>query len=194
MGIDPVTHKPRLDLLQLYSILNSSLCTNNNDNDSSSQINFSNLLGMVNPNMHNLATPLPSHLINQEYRFDNSIQEDQIVDGSTNAEFLNETQYNLQPNFRGQNSLESATRKSMMQNSGYYEIINQPMINKSSCENQSNLGFSSLISTPSSNTTPLRSSSTLSYVNGSTEDERDSYCGNMLMFDISNGFSVNGFL
>ncbi|KAL0353169.1 UNVERIFIED_CONTAM: Transcription factor [Sesamum angustifolium] len=49
MGIDPVTHSPRLDLLDLSTILNSSLYAN-----SSSQISFSRLLGMqslINPEL-----------------------------------------------------------------------------------------------------------------------------------------------
>ena len=54
MGIDPVTHSPRLDLLDLSSILGSSLC-------GSSQINIQRLLGMhpmVNPELLKLASSL----------------------------------------------------------------------------------------------------------------------------------------
>ncbi|KAI3992393.1 hypothetical protein MKX01_000657 [Papaver californicum] len=43
MGIDPVTHSPRLDLLDLSSLLNSSLYNN------SSQLNISRLLGLDQP-------------------------------------------------------------------------------------------------------------------------------------------------
>lgn len=56
MGIDPVTHTPRLDLLELYSILNSSL-------HNSSQLNLPSLLGIgpiANPNLLSLATALLS--------------------------------------------------------------------------------------------------------------------------------------
>ncbi|XP_041029102.1 transcription factor MYB41-like [Juglans microcarpa x Juglans regia] len=52
MGIDPVTHTPRLDLLELSSILSSSLYH-------SSQLNLPSLLGIgpfVNPNIQNLVT------------------------------------------------------------------------------------------------------------------------------------------
>lgn len=58
MGIDPVTHTPRLDLLELSSILSSTLYNNN-----SSQLNVPNLLGVgpiLNPNLINLATALLS--------------------------------------------------------------------------------------------------------------------------------------
>ncbi|KAF3451578.1 hypothetical protein FNV43_RR07673 [Rhamnella rubrinervis] len=57
MGIDPVTHSPRLDLLDLSSILNSTLYN-------SSQMNMSRLLGhvqpLVNPELLRLATSLMS--------------------------------------------------------------------------------------------------------------------------------------
>ncbi|XP_056175656.1 transcription factor MYB74-like [Syzygium oleosum] len=56
MGIDPVTHSPRLDLLDLSSILSSSLY-------SSSQMSFSRLVGVqpyVNPEFLTLATSLLS--------------------------------------------------------------------------------------------------------------------------------------
>nr|AFK38734.1 unknown [Lotus japonicus] len=52
MGIDPVTHAPRLDLLDLSSILYSSL-------SGSSQINLQRLLSMqMNPELLNLASSL----------------------------------------------------------------------------------------------------------------------------------------
>lgn len=57
MGIDPVTHSPRLDLLDLSSILNSTLYN-------SSQMNMSRLFGhvqpFVNPELLRLATSLMS--------------------------------------------------------------------------------------------------------------------------------------
>lgn len=220
MGIDPVTHKPRLDLLQLYSLLNSSLC------NSSHQINISSLLGigsMLNPNLATslLSTQSNSHDISpgnfQEHQNDNSqvqnqfqsLQPNQIMDSS--PQFLNETQLlqaNLeqistsQTNFNCLNSLQSLWQEtgksanmgeSLMPNCGYNEMSNQAMM-KCSFENISNLGLnSSLLSTPSSSTTPLQSSST-TYVNGGTEDERDSYCSNIMMFDIPSALDVNGLL
>lgn len=55
MGIDPVTHSPRLDLLDINSILNASFY-------GSSQINIQRLLGMhqymVNPELLKLASSL----------------------------------------------------------------------------------------------------------------------------------------
>ncbi|KAF2314277.1 hypothetical protein GH714_024868 [Hevea brasiliensis] len=223
MGIDPVTHKPRLDLLQLYSVLNSSLC------NLSHQINLSSLLGIESILNPNLATSLLSTQSNsqdiipknfQENQLDSSyvqnqfqsLQPNQIqacIDSST--QFMNETQLlqaNLeqlstsQTNFNCQNSLQGLWQEtgkypnmgeSLMPNCAYHEISNQAMM-KCSFENLSNLGFnSSMISTPSSSTTPLQSSST-TYVNGGTEDERDSNCSNILMFDIPSSLDVNGLL
>lgn len=71
MGIDPVTHSPRLDLLDLSSILCSSLYGN-----SSPQImnNFQNLLGMqqplVNPELLKLASSLFSTSSHQQHQQD----------------------------------------------------------------------------------------------------------------------------
>lgn len=222
MGIDPVTHKPRLDLLQLYSVLNSSIY------NSSHQINISNLLGIgptLNPNLLNLATSLLSSKSNSQDTSPENVQENQLdnpqihqnqfqslqpnqyqacIDSS--AQFLNETQL-LESNLEQLNSTSQAN--SIFQNSlqweetrnfpdmgesltpycGYYEMGNQDMI-KSSFENLSNMGFSSLISTASSSTTPLQSSST-TYVNGGIEDERDSFCSNILMYDIPNNLDAN---
>lgn len=56
MGIDPVTHAPRLDFLDLSSILSSSLCN-------PALVNVSNLLGtqaLLNPELLRLATTLVS--------------------------------------------------------------------------------------------------------------------------------------
>ncbi|XP_061368823.1 transcription factor MYB102-like [Gastrolobium bilobum] len=62
MGIDPVTHSPRLNLLDLSSILSSSLY-------GSSQINIQRLLGMqslVNPELLKLASSLISSQQNDQ--------------------------------------------------------------------------------------------------------------------------------
>ncbi|KAL9236712.1 hypothetical protein vseg_011348 [Gypsophila vaccaria] len=63
MGIDPVTHSPRLDLLDLSSIFANSPF-NNNSSLTSSQMNMSRLLGLqqpiVNPQLLKLATSLLS--------------------------------------------------------------------------------------------------------------------------------------
>ncbi|KAL9392608.1 hypothetical protein Peur_016528 [Populus x canadensis] len=66
MGIDPVTHSPRLDLLDLSSILSSSLY------NSSDHMNMSRMLGvqpLVNPGLLRLATSLLSSQRDQTQNF-----------------------------------------------------------------------------------------------------------------------------
>ncbi|KNA14732.1 hypothetical protein SOVF_104910, partial [Spinacia oleracea] len=67
MGIDPVTHSPRLDLLDLSSLFNNSSFYHNNTSSQASQMNnMSRLLGFqplvnVNPELIKLATSLLSN-------------------------------------------------------------------------------------------------------------------------------------
>ncbi|CAA3031355.1 transcription factor MYB102-like [Olea europaea subsp. europaea] len=75
MGIDPVTHSPRLDLLDLSTVLNSSL-------HNASHFNFSRLLGMqniINPDLLRLATSILSFQSqNQGFPLQKNVQENQI--------------------------------------------------------------------------------------------------------------------
>ncbi|KAM3285251.1 Transcription factor MYB39 [Capsicum baccatum] len=82
MGIDPVTHSPRLDLLDLSSILNPSFY---NNSSSLHQMNLSRLLGhvqpLVNPEVLRLATSLLSSQrqnTNNSFMIPNNLQENQI--------------------------------------------------------------------------------------------------------------------
>ncbi|XVF19001.1 hypothetical protein REPUB_Repub11eG0073200 [Reevesia pubescens] len=240
MGIDPVTHSPRLDLLELSSLLSSSL-------HNSSQFYPTGLLGIgsiLNPNFLNLATTfLSSQNKNLETSPENiqqnqtgnfqcqnqyqSYQGNQVQNPiqactssvmtqllhanlnhfSTNPSSLsrqNSTLPNLwqeydRENINGSNSKGFFPR----QNYGYHDC-NQSIVNSLADQNQACFSenipnfstFGSLLSTPSPSTTPLNSSST-TYVNNnrsSTDQdiERDSYCSNMLLFDVPNGLNVNG--
>ena len=86
MGIDPVTHSPRLDLLDLSSILSSSLYN-------SSTMNISRFLGvqpLVNPELLRLATSLmSSNRENPNFLLQN-VQENQLC----NAQFTDLIQPN----------------------------------------------------------------------------------------------------
>ncbi|XWS51996.1 hypothetical protein CRYUN_Cryun11dG0029700 [Craigia yunnanensis] len=235
MGIDPVTHCPRLDLLELSSLLSSSLYN-------SSQLNPTGLVGigsMFNPNFLNLATALLSsqnknlevsttpenvqqnqignfQCQNQSYQgnqVQNSIQScSQLLQANLNHFSTNATSLSSQntlPNLCQEYDRENINGSNSngffpMQTYGYRDC-NQSIINSLAYQNQTcfsenipNLSaFGSLLSTPSPSSTPLNSSST-TYVNNNgsnTEDiERDSYCSNMLMFDVPNGLNVNGCL
>ncbi|XP_021631920.2 transcription factor MYB102 [Manihot esculenta] len=130
-GIDPVTHAPRLDLLDLSSILGSALCN-------PSLFNLSSLLGtqtILNPEVLRLATTLSSlrqenpemflqHLqdnqvlssqvqnqvsLSQANQFQNTIQE------PTSSQFLSPTQL-MQTDVGGlscQNSLQNVVPSSL---------------------------------------------------------------------------------
>ncbi|KAF2283161.1 hypothetical protein GH714_043491 [Hevea brasiliensis] len=74
-GIDPVTHAPRLDLLDLSSILGSALC-------SPPLFNLSSLLGtqaILNPEMLRLATTLSSLKQENQEIFLQHLQDNQLL-------------------------------------------------------------------------------------------------------------------
>lgn len=220
MGIDPVTHCPRLDLLQLSSFLASNFCN-------SSQVNASNYLGLgpfLTPDFLNFATNLLScqhraqefspenvqgHL-NQMLSFQQNLLQCPVEActkpaSESSAQFLSETQLlqaNLEQisqepsNFGWQNSLANLNQdgaecfqmpngSTETTNYGYQYSYsdslshNQAKISNINGGNIPKMSFGSILSTPSSTSTPMNSSST-TYVNGSTEDERDSYCSNAL--------------
>ncbi|XP_019106630.2 transcription factor MYB102-like [Beta vulgaris subsp. vulgaris] len=93
MGIDPVTHSPRLDLLDLSTILsNSSFYNNTTSSSSHSQMNnMSRLLGfsnLVNPN--ELLKVATSILSNQRQNPNSSLYQDfQGNDFTSNAQMQN---------------------------------------------------------------------------------------------------------
>ncbi|XP_031266770.1 transcription factor MYB41 [Pistacia vera] len=227
MGIDPVTHSPRLDLLELSSFLSSTLCN-------PSQVNASNFLGLgpfFNPEFLNLATTLlscqnrdqefsPQNVqgnLNQIQSFHQNLLQCPVQtftkpESDSSPQFLNESQLlqanleqisqdpnsfswqNCPPNFIQDNSECFNMPKEYTQtpNYGYQHSYSTSQSNRIDplSQNQAilsninggkipNMSFGSLLSTPSSSSTQLNSSST-TYVNGSTEDERDSYCSNVL--------------
>lgn len=75
-GIDPVTHAPRLDLLDLSSIISSALC------NPSTLLNLSTLVGntqaLLNPNIFRLATTLSSLKQGNSDMFLQKLQENQL--------------------------------------------------------------------------------------------------------------------
>ncbi|KAG6634510.1 transcription factor MYB41-like [Carya illinoinensis] len=248
MGIDPVTHTPRLDLLELYSILSSSLYH-------SSQLNtFPSLLGvgpLGNPNLQGLATA--DHLLSSQYKtpeitsqydpqqnqYHNTLVSNQFqsshpiheLNTSTYATQVNQfhsavqetqpcaashtlsTPFGREPqltqakleqlspnlNFIRQNTLPNvwpsmgeqlnlARNDFPLQN---VDSIIDPQFENEILQTRNNIdqqipnySFGSLIiTTTSPSPTPL--SSTTTYANcSSTEDERDSYCSNIMMFNM----------
>ncbi|KAL0305834.1 UNVERIFIED_CONTAM: Transcription factor [Sesamum radiatum] len=259
MGIDPVTHSPRLDLLDLSTILNSSLYAN-----SSSQISFSRLLGMqslINPELLRLATSLlsSSHAQNQDLlvhnnplirdnnpHVSNQISQSLIqpciqtpvqdltiptscLDTAPNSCTVSLSNHdplmqyddvqNLDAGFGSQNcqvnewQLSDGSMLSTLTddyvpvaNYGYYGSDHQSVMDPApsseastfhQSDSSKNFSFQSVlsnISTPSSSPTPLHSNSTYNINSSSTEDERESYCSNMLKFEIPDILDVNDFM
>ncbi|KAH6792856.1 MYB-like 102 [Perilla frutescens var. hirtella] len=186
MGIDPVTHSPRLDLLDLSTLLNSS-------------INFSRLIGtqpFINPDLirflsssdsPNLqATAPPNFLIsNNNTQFSPSLplqdQPHQLMQYDAVAHSL--------PGFAShQNDHASAfSAVHVLPNYGYYgSDQSDPETSTFQSNSSNNFSFQSVLSTPSSSPAPLHSSSNYNNINGgTTEDEREiSYCSDMLRFEI----------
>ncbi|XP_058200531.1 transcription factor MYB102-like [Rhododendron vialii] len=253
MGIDPVTHNPRLDLLDLSSILSSSLYN-------SSQVNLSRLLGvqpLVNPEILRLASSLLSSNHENPNFLAQNVQENQMsrdVLQSTelpplvqpnnqfdqtpvqeipncamlstpcvpisseaqlmgpnmeqfSSDFTSFSSQNCQLNEWQSNGMASNLTQDYgpVSDYGYFEsdqsIMDPPPSENSNFQSHDSNSFSfasvfSNLSTPSSSPTPLNSSST--YINSSsiaTEDERESYCSNMMLkFEMPEMFGVSEFM
>ncbi|GER53014.1 myb domain protein 74 [Striga asiatica] len=233
MGIDPVTHSPRLDLLDLSTLFkNSSL-----DQTSQSHINFSRLLGLqpfITPDLLRLATSLEflfntdnnnnnnnnnlhhPHLIVDNSQipspFPQNFQTAQITPAqdltvpptasSNSLLFENDIEQISQSlNGFGPGPTSDWQRAEGGSGCGYYgsdgSVVGPDTSFHSNGSNS--FGFQSVLSslsTPSSSPTPLHESSSGYYNNSNnmTEDEKESYCCNMLKFEIPEILDVNDFI
>lgn len=235
MGIDPVTHSPRLDLLDFSSILYNS-------SHHHPQVNFSRLLGMqqmgLNPELLRLATILSSHrernsnffiqndqqqhlcspqndqipvqlvqssqlqepfqenvpvcatLNTGDIPFPHEVQPPTITDFSSQNCQISEWQSNGEaPSNFTENQYVQLPSLTYYDGSSDHQIVSDVSPETSNLysynSNNQNFNFTSVFSTPCSSPTPLNSNST-TYFNSGTEDERESYCSNMLKFDIPN--------
>uniref|UniRef100_A0A2N9IE60 Uncharacterized protein n=1 Tax=Fagus sylvatica TaxID=28930 RepID=A0A2N9IE60_FAGSY len=166
MGIDPVTHSPRLDLLDLSSILSSSLYNQ-------SQMNISREAQLVDSNVEQF----PSNFT------DFSSSNCQLNEWQSNgmaSNFTDDDNYVPLPSYNYYGSDQTIMDPSSEASNFHSNNSNQ------------NFSFASVLSTPTSSPTPLNSNST--YINSSTEDERESYCSNMMKFEIQDIWDVNEFM
>ncbi|KAL8502259.1 hypothetical protein ACS0TY_021399 [Phlomoides rotata] len=205
MGIDPVTHAPRLDHLDLSSLLNST------------QLNLPNLIRLqtlLNPGALRIAMSLlssnndqnqflNSHLQSQgaptiqPNQFENIIN--QQIPSTTPTSF-----HNLSQTFQGdmngqifQNNLTptstniTTSDQSLPNIPNFCHISDQMRSDSSSSNNnsQNNFGFDSVFSTPLSSPGHLNSASVLT-----NEDERDSFCSDLLRFEIPEGLNFDDFM
>ncbi|KAE8732494.1 Transcription factor MYB39 [Hibiscus syriacus] len=208
MGIDPVTHSPRLDLLDLSSIL------------SSSRMNMSRLIGaqsLINPEIQRLASSLmSSQSQNQNQNPDfvyQDIEENQIqnqynpplmqVQGipeactSLNTPTCssipfsnNEVPLMMNPNLN-QFPPNVADFSEWQQGNAMVQDLTEDYVpfpeNYNYYGSDPSFGFASVLSTPSSSPTYINSSS--------TEDERESYSSKIYKFDqIPDILDVNEFM
>ncbi|KAE8673500.1 Transcription factor MYB39 [Hibiscus syriacus] len=199
LGIDPVTHSPRLDLLDLSSILSSSLYNQ-------SQMNMSRLLGaqsFVNPEILRLAGSLmSSQRENQNQSPDfvfQDFEENQVQNQyspplmqaqgippactslntpcTTSIPFSNnEAQLMINPNL-DQFQSDVADFRGWQQDLSE-DYVPLPANYNNYYVSDPSFSFASVLSTPSSSLTPLNSNSTY-FNSSSTEDERESYNSNI---------------
>ncbi|XP_019425958.1 PREDICTED: myb-related protein 330-like [Lupinus angustifolius] len=228
MGIDPVTHTPSLEVLQLSSIL-SSLYT-------SPQLNYPSLFGMSGSMVNNqsqmlnlLTTFISSQSRNQNVMNNNNILHQNQIGISTTSPILqnqpqcsqsmqlnsiqafqsNQLQVQVQENHQNNTTMPNLWQyyggyisdQQEAQSSSTMQSFSLPKFNSSvnnilenqilSCTNEimPNFNLNSVLSSTLSYSSPgtLNSSS-------STEDERDTYNSNMLMYNISNGFNDSGLM
>ncbi|KAJ0264940.1 Transcription factor MYB74 [Hirschfeldia incana] len=215
MGIDPVTHSPRLDLLDITSILSSSVY-NSSHHHRESMLRL--MMGdghhqqpLVNPEILKLATSL----------FSNSQQHHQNQNNSTIHEYSTVNKNEVNQDRTGYNVIGNQELQfcfpSMDQFTEFQDLMpmktvqdSMPLFPLNQQDDYSTYNFAwdqplysdfaSVLTTPSSSPTPLDSGST-TYINSSTcstEDEKESYCNDNLMSTSEMGpdysFDVNGFL
>ncbi|XVE93057.1 hypothetical protein REPUB_Repub01dG0157300 [Reevesia pubescens] len=154
MGIDPMTHSPRLDLLDLSSILSSSLYNQSEMNISS--IPFSNEAQLN-------ADQFPSNFTDIS---------DWQWKGNGIPSSLTEDYVPITPNYNYYASNHQTVMDPSSEASNFH----------SNNSNQS-FSFTLVLSTPSSSPTPLNSNSTY-INSSNTDDERESYCSKILKFEI----------
>ncbi|KAK4255434.1 hypothetical protein QN277_008437 [Acacia crassicarpa] len=205
MGIDPVTHAPRLDLLDISSVLGSLL-------GNTSLLNLQGLLGaqaLMNPELLKMATTLLS-LENENPELVSQNLQHMIQAGNSQVQAQTPIDSSL-PQFSSQFQMPMSTNN-LERFSGDLTNMGFSDSQVPSCiagnidllqQNQSeflgdptflkNLGYDSVFSTPSSSTTPLNSSST-HLNNSSREEERDSYCSDLFNFEIPENLDLSNLL
>ncbi|KAI3728696.1 hypothetical protein L6452_17337 [Arctium lappa] len=220
-GIDPVTHRPRHDLLDLTSILNSA---------SFNLSNILNIQSLINPQVLRLATLLASssssNRQNKELFLNNHIG---IAPGSQNPDQqmasytstpsrfpsnqLWDQAHNMQVNYsqcfaenmgnlNGQTSHENLVPPCLTDDSiilpNYSDQFTSQASENSSFQlsntEKNNFNVDSIFPTPISSPTPLDSASM--FINGSstTEDEIESYCRKNFKFEIPESFEFDDFM
>ncbi|CAN1854466.1 Transcription factor MYB102 [Linum perenne] len=166
MGIDPVTHSPRLDLLDLSSILTSSFASSHQNYTRTTQPENSHPQPLVQPVGHEfqeLTTTTTTTNTNSPC----------VQFSDVNAQSVGPTDW--QSNYTdGYDTLQPGH---------YYSVVGP------SSESGFGVPPASALSTPST------SSPAYNNWNSGTEDERDSYCSDVFRFEIPDGIlDVSNFM
>ncbi|KAK6777249.1 hypothetical protein RDI58_023966 [Solanum bulbocastanum] len=200
MGIDPVTHSPRLDFLDLSSLFNST------------QLNLSSLLGLqalVNPEIFKLANSLLlSHTHeNQELLLQNQnfqgpelllqkLQQNQLLHNQSSISQHNDQLHNQVseiPNCTPQN-VSSSSSQSMQGIMGHYMMNNDQMFQKNMMLPLQNYSYStsdvsenSIIQSLNNNNNNINNNPNSQNFSFDTplsgaEEEKESYCSNFSNF------------
>ncbi|KAL0843847.1 hypothetical protein Bca101_017093 [Brassica carinata] len=183
MGIDPVTHCPRINLLQLSSFLTSSLFKSMSQ---PMNIPFDLANSSINPELLNQLNTSLSNVQTESYQPNQQLQNDHQTSFTG---LLNST-----PPVQWQNNGEYLENYLNYTGSGDQSVNQVPLIGNYSSATLAgeindgenfkagwNFSSSMLPGTSSSSSTPLNSSSTV-YINGGSEDDKESYGSDMLMF------------
>lgn len=186
MGIDPVTHAPCLiNVQELYSFLNSPHQLNiQNLFQIDSKMNTNGLLNLVT----SLALPHCENPQNyQQILHNNQLSNPQLIQNQIEilqSNNLHNSTTPLSDTLLMQAEMEQFTPSLVTNNRDNSAYFGQNLV---SPQELGHYGFGSVISTPSSSSIHLNSSTV--YVNGSGhEDEKDTYCSNMILFDMPYSF------
>lgn len=196
MGIDPVTHSPRLDFLDLSSLFNST------------QLNLSSLLGLqalINPEIFKLANSLllSQNHENLEILLQNQnsqghelllqkVQQNQLLHNQSSIFQHNDqlcNQVSKIPNCTPQN-VSSSSSQSMQGNMGHYMINNGQMFQENMMLPLQNYSYSASDVSENSTIQSLnnnnnnQNSQNFSFDTplSSIEEEKESYCSNFNSF------------
>ncbi|KAL0911262.1 hypothetical protein M5K25_019389 [Dendrobium thyrsiflorum] len=195
-GIDPVTHRPRLDLLNLSSLLNTVLFNQPTQLNTHELLNIAinllqsqcqkqnlfkyNQVQESQPNYGHRTTPqqLPSSLPYNPTQFINASQWQYNEASSCN---LSENLVTVNNDLSYQN-MDQLPKPSLL-----YDAFNAKLNSDQSLYNN----LDSVLSTPVSSVTLNNSSAN---INNSTEDEKDSYCSNFFDFQIPDLLDMSEFI
>ncbi|XP_061336790.1 transcription factor MYB41-like [Gastrolobium bilobum] len=206
MGIDPVTHTQRLDLLDMSSILRSMI-------GNQSLLNLQGLLGaqaLMNPDLLKLAatasllsiTNENPDLASQNLQVQNQVapqvefNQFQMPTHTPNVEGFSSS--NMAANLSCSNSPLNSTPnnsylgENLFLQQNQVDLLENPALNHSLNNANQNMSYDSVLPTPLSSPNQLNSSLS-THVHSNTEEERDSYCSDLFKFEIPESLEISDF-